>query len=402
MEGGKIDIMEYDATIRQAIGAQVASLPSLRARLSSLEATKIDLIPLAFRSGLAQSITALELKIADIESGVELGAYATQTLKPMTEYKDLMSQPVSISFMGGVNPTTIRKKEIVAEYLYLAKPWILRYVKIARPKAVKLTTAERKKRKTQERKTRLREMQLKIDRIERACECGCKNFDFQDSSRICTACGMVKEIAEVNSSFKDGDRINVSSKYTYNRTVNFRNSINQYQGKQLCTIPEHVYTNLEAEFIKNGLVPALAPGEVSSTARFAKVTRKAVSDTLRHLRYPKHYENVNLIHSHLTGFRPPDISHLTDALMEDFGKFLEVYDRKYKESLFRTNFISVQFILYQLLCRHGHVVVNQDGTKRPPQLEDFVILKTIERKILHDTVTKDIFRELGFNYVSLF
>ena len=58
-----------------------------------------------------------------------------------------------------------------------------------------------------------------------------KLFDVIDNSvYICLLCGSQQEVILHTSSYKDIDRINISSKYTYDRKVHFRDCINQYQG----------------------------------------------------------------------------------------------------------------------------------------------------------------------------
>ena len=113
---------------------------------------------------------------------------------------------------------------------------------------------------------------------------------------------------------------------------------------------------------------------------------------LKELGFSKHYENVVLIHYTLTGLKPDDISHLEDKLLADFDLLIETYDKKFKNKVDRVNFISTQYVLYQLLLRHKH----------PCRKEDFVILKTVDRKSFHDNICKEIFSSLNWNHVPIF
>ena len=56
------------------------------------------------------------------------------------------------------------------------------------------------------------------------------------------------------------------------------------------------------------------------------------------------------------------------------------------------NFFNNQYVLYQLLTKHGH----------PCDISEFNILKTVERKTYHDEICRELFRELGWNFVSVF
>ena len=112
---------------------------------------------------------------------------------------------------------------------------------------------------------------------------------------------------------------------------------------------------------------------------------------LKELGYSKHYENVHLIHYNFTSIKPDDITYLEDKLFDDFNALTELYDKKYK-NIDRKNFINTQYVLYQLLRRHRH----------PCKEEDFVILKTFDRKVFHDEIIKDLFQELGWNSTTYF
>ena len=122
--------------------------------------------------------------------------------------------------------------------------------------------------------------------------------------------------------------------------------------------------------------------------RFSKITREHVLMFLKELGYSKHYENVILIHYNMTGKKPDDISHLEDRLLSDFDLLVETYDKHFKNKVDRVNFISTQYVLYQLLLKHKH----------PCRKEDFVILKTVDRKSFHDTVCSHLFGLLSWSF----
>jgi hypothetical protein len=205
-------------------------------------------------------------------------------------------------------------------------------------------------------------------------------------------CGSQQEILLYTSTYKDIDRINISSKYTYDRRVHFRDCINQYQGKQNSSIDQIVYTQLSDQFDKHHLLTGGKNTPIET--RFKNITKEHIYIFLKELEYTKHYENVNLIHYQLTGKKPDDISHLEDRLLDDFDLLTELYDKKFKnkQGFDRKNFINTQYVLYQLLVRYRHVC----------KKEDFTILKTVDRKSFHDDVAKICFEELGWNHSPLF
>lgn len=226
----------------------------------------------------------------------------------------------------------------------------------------------------------------------RCTQCNTENeeFSFFDNHFVCEKCGYVSENSHNNMSYKDIDRVNISSKYTYDRRVHFRDCINQFQGKQNASIDKKVYNDLIEQFLLHDLIPPNyknLPKEIA----FSKITKEHVMLFLKETKHSKHYEDIVLIHTTLTGKIAPDISHLENALLHDFDTLTDVYDKKYK-TIDRKNFINTQYVLYQLLRRH----------KYPCKKEDFNILKTVDRKYYHDTLCTELFQQLGWNLHPLF
>jgi hypothetical protein len=213
-----------------------------------------------------------------------------------------------------------------------------------------------------------------------------KNFDVDGNMYICVVCGAQKEILYYMSSYKDVDRVNISLKFTYDRKIHFKDCMNQYQAKQNCTIHEDVYKQLEEQFKAHHLL--VGDKNTKREIRFSKIKKEHILMFLRELKYNKHYENINLIHYNFTGIKPDDISHLEDALLNDFDELTLLYDKHFKNKITRTNFVNTQNVLYQLLRRHGH----------PCSKDDFAVLKTIDRQFFHDNIVGELFQILGWNY----
>jgi hypothetical protein len=192
-------------------------------------------------------------------------------------------------------------------------------------------------------------------------------------------------------SFKDIERVNLNNKYTYDRRSHFRDCIFQFQGKQNVTIHKNVYNDIMKRLLSHGIIPPDYQ-QLRKEIAFEKVTKEHIYIFLKDTKYVKHYEDNVLIYHTLTGKSVPDISYLEEDLMNDFDILVEHYDKKYKNSSDRKNFINTQYVLYQLLKRH----------KYPCQKEDFNILKTIDRKYYHDEICSELFSELGWNFQPLF
>ena len=126
-----------------------------------------------------------------------------------------------------------------------------------------------------------------------------------NNTSICNNCGNTIETFNFTSSYRDTERAHISSKYTYDRKVHFRDCLNQFQGKQNSTIEKSVYKSLENIFDKHHLLVG-KPND-SRELRFSKITKKHIYMFLKELGLSKHYENINLIHYNLTGIKPADI-----------------------------------------------------------------------------------------------
>ncbi|CCV02155.1 DNA binding/packing protein [Invertebrate iridovirus 25] len=233
------------------------------------------------------------------------------------------------------------------------------------------------------------------------CLCGNKTEFIRDEDRaVCAMCSTEQSLISNTSSFSDVGRVNMASKYTYNRKVHFRDCIIQYQGKQKTHIPEEIYTILEVKLVEKKLINDTTRDRFK---RFEKVTRVMVLNILKELEskdVKKFYDDIVLIHHTLTGQPCDNIEYLEDSLLDDFDKLTETYDNLYTnkdeedngdgkaKNLKRKNFINAQFVLYQLLRKHGH----------PCNEMDFLTLKTSERKRFHHTICKELFSILGWKY----
>lgn len=223
------------------------------------------------------------------------------------------------------------------------------------------------------------------------CE-NCKNKEnfeiIENDIHICLVCFSEQVVPTHSSSYKDSDRINISSKYTYDRKIHFRDSIKQLQGKENATIEQKVFDDLEQAF-KNHYLLELGEN-VPKHIRYKRISKQTILLFLKNLNYTKYYKNINLIHYRITGIKPDDVSHLEEKLLQDFDKLTELYDVMFKD-LDRKNFINTKNILYQLLKRH----------KYNCKESDFSFLKTTDRKIFHDDISKQLFTKLGWNWSSI-
>jgi hypothetical protein len=369
-----LDILSVDARIREEFDIERDKLPRYREHVDDLKRS-LQQPDLTGRTlgNLRGSIDETERKIHEIELDERYNFYVADTAVLISKYRQILITPIKVNFMGKpIKDTTSKiKDEIVAEYLSIARKYTNQLEDVV------------------------------VSSKEHVIECtNCdskKPLDIVDSNiYICTDCGNQQMVMLHTSSYKDIDRINISTKYTYERNVHFRDCINQYQGKQNSTIAQKVYDDLEEEFRKHHLLVD-EPDETGVTPKYVKfrnILKEHIALFLKEIPYTKHYENINLIHYNFTGQQPDDISHLESKLMDDFDDLIELYDKKFKSnaSFERKNFINTHYVLYQLLRRHKH----------PCRKEDFSVLKTLDRQLFHDEVCVNLFGQLGWNHESSF
>jgi hypothetical protein len=360
MSENDVDILAIDEKILKTFDLEQDTLPMLKQRLEELEKTDIFLLSLKHRNDIEKGIEKTRTAIEKIESERDRNFYISETAELLEKYRKILKTPLKLSFTGKSKQDDREKIAIVQSYLEIAEKY----------------------------SPSIRTKQTEKKVMKMACE-NCPNkrdFILDDNAYICSDCGAEQDVLQHTTSYKDVDRVNISTKYSYDRKVHFRDCINQYQGKQNCTIDQKIYDDLEEMFERHHLL--VGDKKTRKDVRFSKITREHVLMFLKELGYSKHYENVILIHYNMTGKKPDDISHLEDRLLSDFDLLVETYDKHFKNKVDRVNFISTQYVLYQLLLKHKH----------PCRKEDFVILKTVDRKSFHDTVCSHLFGLLSWSF----
>ena len=119
-----------------------------------------------------------------------------------------------------------------------------------------------------------------------------KSIDIIDNNYVCVGCGTMLGIVSNFSSYKDVERVNMSTKYSYDRKIHFRDCINQFQGKQNATIDQKVYDKLIEQFELHNL---LQEGDVISE-KCKNITKEHIYIFLKETGFSKHYEDIVLIH----------------------------------------------------------------------------------------------------------
>jgi hypothetical protein len=301
------------------------------------------------------------LQKSEIDNRNHLDFYISETIGITEKYKDLLNIPKKINFLGKtIDNDDCEKNKLILEYMKI----IPKYSNVHNLK-----------------------VQLTIK-----CSCCSHNLEFDiidDNTHICNNCASEQTMFSQFSSYTDTNRINISTKYSYDRITHFRECIAQYHGKQNVTIPQKIYSELDEQFEFHGLL--IGDENTPRSERYSSVTKKTIMTFLKELGYPKHYENINLIYSVITDIKLDDIDYINEQILLDFDILSELYDKRFNDTN-KKNFINTQYVLFQLLCRHGH----------PCDKEDFSNIKTVDRKFFHENIIKQLFEELKWNYTSIF
>jgi len=304
--------------------------------------------------------------------------YIAKTCMLLEEYKNILKNPISHRKEMSLEISR-KKRDIIDEYLGIVQSLIQHkgWDDIAVPS-----------------------VRLRLPVSDAYCNF-CHNddencFEVDEFNRkICIQCSTQQASIEIGVTHRDYNRFKIVSKFIYNRILHFQDCIKQYQGKQNCKIPDALYRDLDEKFKAYRLLVPVE-SDASKHLKYAKVTRQHILLFLKELKYAKHFENVNLIYFNLTNKRVDDITYLEEKLIEDFKQLVILYDSLHgkdkSEELGRKNFMNVQYLLFQLLRRHDHKC----------QIENFTVLKTIDRKIFHDNICRKLFDRLRWKFTPTF
>jgi hypothetical protein len=364
IENKQIDILNIDSKIREKFNKEFSEIDTHKLKLCELKKSIEDSsLVKKIKKILVKSYNELEQYIKDLENKTKYNFYILQTIPLIEQYKEILKNPMKLNFLGKPTKNNKQKTKIINDYIDIVKQYT---------------------------NTQYETKQPKKDLIICMNCSNKKGFDIIDENiYICNKCYSQQTIKKHNSSYTDIDRINISSKYMYDRKIHFRDCIKQYQGKQNSTIQENIYNELKNEFELHHLLEG--DNNTHKKERFKNITKNHIMIFLKELGYSNQYENVHLIHYIFTGIKPDDISHLEDQLLDDFDSLTYLYDKMFKH-INRKNFINTQYVLYQLLRRHKHKC----------KKEEFIILKTIDRKFFHDNICKKLFEILNWNHTPFY
>jgi DNA-directed RNA polymerase subunit RPC12/RpoP len=314
-------------------------------------------------------IHQLETYVKNTNENLMYNYYLIEALPLVNQYNKEITKPQVINFMDDTEIDSKAVNKIVKKYLQVAK----RY----KP-----------------------DLEIIENISENKKYMVCKNcngtvfINNMDEEYICYHCGNLYELLNHDkTTYKDLGRINITTKYSYDRKNHFRNCINQFQAKQTSVIPCELYKDLDTYLQTNQL---LVKGfDNINHIKYKNVSKNDIYMYLKEHKQSKYYDDITLIYYTLTGNKPPDLSNLEAKLIHDFEDLINLYDKMVRTNQIklynRKNFINTQYVLYQLLKKY----------KYPCNISDFNILKTSDRKSFHDEICKQLFDKLGWNFTAI-
>jgi len=352
----KYNITYVDSFIKDYLKSKIKNSDTLENELRNVKYIRDNTDDISQKTLAEYKINHIRKEINDCTTTFCLGLYIYRTADLIDMYKKLISKNKVNSFIQTKNSQIDKSKidNIVNQYLCIAREYI-----------------------DLENFTK--------DKFIFVCEaCSGTNLILSDDDElvyICNDCQNEHPIYDDTPSFKDTDRVNMSSKYTYSVKGHFIDAIKKYQGIQ----------NTDSKKI-NKVIEILKEQIAQHSLSINKddynfVTKNHIYMLLSELDLSKYYEHLNLIYNLLTGIECPNISHLVDDLLSDYDILEEVLEKLTEGR--RDNSLTVNYKLYKLLQRRGY----------PCSISDFYVLKTKDTEDEHDSIMREAFEILGWTWL---
>lgn len=352
------NIFHIDSKIRTKILSKIDTVDRLKKELEKIiwimnySKDPVDKVLARSQASLLRS------SIQDLENAFELMLYTLRTEDILRDYRELLSTNDSRNFVtigtSNKNNTLSKSAELIARYLCIAQEYI-----------------------------EIENLQYNMEKLKcPACQCLDFKLDDDNSTYICNNCYTEIDILDDTPSFKDTDRVNMSSRYTYTKRGHFIDAMKRFQGTQN-TDPQKIKNVVDVlleEMDKHNL-------KKSSDNRKEKVTKDHLYMFLCENKLSGYYDDINLLYHIITGEPCPNISEYEDTLLELFEKQEEAY-RKIQDPE-RINSLNVNYKLYKLLQKVGY------SCKK----DDFYILKTKNKEDEHDEILRKAWEILDWPWL---
>lgn len=347
-------------SIHEAIMAQFATdknrLDEYKKKVQELENDITDNSDIIEINEIQKQIGIYKTKIHDIESQKKEALYLSSTVLYIEAFKKYTNQPIKLDFTSHKKPKkepiSESKTEIIENYLPIAEqyidvsPFIIRKIK-----------------------------QLSSTPKDIICSCGRKMKHINDET-VCSYCGIKSNEIESFTTYKDIDRVNISSNYQYDMRQHLKDHLDNYLGRQKTPIPKEVYETI-SKCIKSLDLP------------LHTVSIKQIKSFMKKHGYSKYYNDLNKIHHELTGEPLPRLDGIEELVIKDIDAISNIYHEVKKPG--RKNFINAQLTICMLLLRRGHKC----------SISDFHSLRTLTRLKEHLDTYRKIEEKLNWSRTPL-
>lgn len=346
------DILHIDAQIKHSLLEVRVNVKEMYDRLKTLLWIMTDSNDSSEKIKAEKTSKILRHSIRNIERGTAYISYIIKTEGFINEYKTLIKKTGPQSFMGKKteDETTLKQKALVVKkYLAVARNYIPELSKFEKPSKQKCHS--------------------------------CDGDDFitdpsDESFVVCSKCFTKVEILNDAPSFKDTDRVNMTTKYRYSCRGHYIEAIDHYEGKRVMDGMEKVLDRIKGKMVKHNI-------------ELKNLTKDNVYMFLTELKEGDYYDMINLLYFKLTGEKCPDISNYRDELLRMHDYIDEAFGVCKNED--RVKSLNVNYKLFKSLQILGY------GCKR----EHFYFLKTHTKLVEHDVTWTSIIKYLSTKYPEM-
>lgn len=348
------DILYLDHIIKDRLSKRMTALPDLQTELKDLTWLANNSESSSDKLDAINKSNILRNTIKDIQHGFDLTFYILRTHELLQSYKKIVSASRNSSFIKttATDKNTLNQKyKIVDNYLAIAND----YIDVSN------------------------EIKIMGKRNTSQLICNvCYGTDFisEDDDgmiMVCKECSATIELIDTSPSFKDTDRVNMASRYTYSCRAHFLDAMNCFECKQRNNGLDKV-ANILLECMDDH---NLTRESVSKNHLYMFLAEKGLSIN---------YKDVNWLFSYITSTPGPDISQYRNELLS-IHDYLEEAFLKVKNPN-RINSLTVNYKLYKSLQLVSY----------PCRKDDFYFLKTPNKQVEHDKIWKDMIEYLAEKY----
>lgn len=291
-------------------------------------------------------LNKLKHELYEYDIDMHLGIYMLRTRPIINEYQSLKNKPKKLSFKQNTAlESDARYQDLYKQYCKIAEQY--------------------------------------IDINDEACQNNvmqCKNcnsslINTDDGIYVCEECGVKDNFFDDSPSFKDVNRVNMFVRYKYKKKSHFQECIDKYQNKQKVNIPDKVYIDIKELMKRKGI-------------NTETVTIDHITTFIKELGYKKYKDASKYIYYVITNKEHPNIAAYEEIILDMFNRVIEEYEsmKQTGEIQNRSNFLNVNYILYQLLRIAGYNCSQHE----------FPMIRTPQKIKEHDEMFEKICNKLGW------